>query len=179
MQWSIIFALNSFESFYRQWLFLSHWEWDQFRGSLCLRYRVRLELEHSVKRWDFNLSNFCFLCCFVFEKQILPVNIKGLAGSIATLANWFFSWLVTMTANLLLAWSSGGFSLSPSPSLSETIELFLDWNFRFFFFFWTGTFTLYALVSAFTVVFVTLWVPETKGKTLEELQALFRWANSK
>lgn len=102
------------------------------------------------------------------------MNIKGLAGSIATLANWFFSWLVTMTANLLLAWSSGGFSLSPSPSLSETIELFLDWNFRFFFFFWTGTFTLYALVSAFTVVFVTLWVPETKGKTLEELQALFR-----
>ena len=51
--------------------------------------------------------------CFVvvFGKQILPVNIKGLAGSIATLANWFFSWLITMTANLLLAWSSGGFSL--------------------------------------------------------------------
>ncbi|KAF8083964.1 hypothetical protein N665_0742s0013 [Sinapis alba] len=76
--------------------------------------------------------------------QILPVNIKGLAGSIATLANWFFSWVITMTANLLLAWSSG------------------------------GTFTLYGVVCAFTVVFVTLWVPETKGKTLEELQALFR-----
>uniref|UniRef100_A0A1J3IE87 Sugar transporter ERD6-like 6 n=1 Tax=Noccaea caerulescens TaxID=107243 RepID=A0A1J3IE87_NOCCA len=81
---------------------------------------------------------------WLIMSEILPVNIKGLAGSIATLANWFFSWLVTMTANLLLAWSSG------------------------------GTFTLYALVSAFTVVFVTLWVPETKGKTLEELQALFR-----
>jgi SP family facilitated glucose transporter-like MFS transporter 8 len=80
----------------------------------------------------------------LFDKQILPVNIKGLAGSIATLANWFFSWLITMTANLLLAWSSG------------------------------GTFTLYGLVCAFTVVFVTLWVPETKGKTLEELQSLFR-----
>ncbi|CAA7042664.1 unnamed protein product [Microthlaspi erraticum] len=81
---------------------------------------------------------------WLIMSEILPVNIKGLAGSIATLANWFFSWLITMTANLLLAWSSG------------------------------GTFTLYALVSAFTVVFVTLWVPETKGKTLEELQALFR-----
>ncbi|KAJ4909294.1 Sugar transporter ERD6-like 6 [Raphanus sativus] len=81
---------------------------------------------------------------WLIMSEILPVNIKGLAGSIATLANWFFSWLITMTANLLLAWSSG------------------------------GTFTLYGVVCAFTVVFVTLWVPETKGKTLEELQALFR-----
>ncbi|KAL1210163.1 Sugar transporter ERD6-like 6 [Cardamine amara subsp. amara] len=81
---------------------------------------------------------------WLIMSEILPVNIKGLAGSIATLFNWFFSWLITMTANLLLAWSSG------------------------------GTFTLYGLVCAFTVVFVTLWVPETKGKTLEELQALFR-----
>nr|GEZ26299.1 sugar transporter ERD6-like 6 [Tanacetum cinerariifolium] len=50
---------------------------------------------------------------------ILPVNIKGLAGSIATLANWFIAWLITMTAPLLLAWSSGGlFALSPfSPNM--------------------------------------------------------------
>ncbi|KAJ0229482.1 Sugar transporter ERD6-like 4 [Hirschfeldia incana] len=81
---------------------------------------------------------------WLIMSEILPVNIKGLAGSIATLANWFFSWLITMTANLLLAWSSG------------------------------ATFTIYGVVCAFTVVFVTLWVPETKGKTLEEIQALFR-----
>ncbi|KAL1207799.1 Sugar transporter ERD6-like 4 [Cardamine amara subsp. amara] len=81
---------------------------------------------------------------WLIMSEILPVNIKGLAGSIATLANWFVSWLVTMTANMLLAWSSG------------------------------GTFTLYALVCGFTVAFVSLWVPETKGKTLEEIQVLFR-----
>ncbi|CAN7096197.1 unnamed protein product [Brassica rapa subsp. narinosa] len=81
---------------------------------------------------------------WLIMSEILPVNIKGLAGSIATLANWFVSWLVTMTANMLLAWSSG------------------------------GTFTLYAFVCGFTVAFVSLWVPETKGKTLEEIQALFR-----
>jgi len=40
--------------------------------------------------------------------QILPINIKGLAGSVATLSNWLFSWLVTLTANMLLDWSSGG-----------------------------------------------------------------------
>ncbi|KAK2981600.1 hypothetical protein RJ640_011130 [Escallonia rubra] len=81
---------------------------------------------------------------WIIMSEILPVNIKGLAGSVATLANWFTAWAVTMTANLLLTWSSG------------------------------GTFTVYALVSAFTIVFVTLWVPETKGRTLEEIQGAFK-----
>ncbi|XP_054823214.1 sugar transporter ERD6-like 6 [Prosopis cineraria] len=76
--------------------------------------------------------------------EILPVNIKGLAGSGATLLNWFTSWGITMTANLLLSWSSG------------------------------GTFTIYAVVGAFTIVFVAIWVPETKGRTLEEIQSSFR-----
>ncbi|MFS7939114.1 hypothetical protein Hanom_Chr05g00447901 [Helianthus anomalus] len=43
--------------------------------------------------------------------QILPVNIKGLAGSIATLANWFICWIVTLTAPLLLSWNDGGLSV--------------------------------------------------------------------
>lgn len=81
---------------------------------------------------------------WIIMSEILPINIKGLAGSIATLANWFIAWLVTMTANFLLNWSSG------------------------------GTFTLYMLVSVFTVAFVSIWVPETKGRTLEEIQGSFR-----
>ncbi|PON67653.1 Sugar/inositol transporter [Parasponia andersonii] len=80
---------------------------------------------------------------WVIMSEILPVNIKGLAGSIATLANWLTSWVITMTANLLLNWSSG------------------------------GTFTIYTIVTAFTVVFATLWAPETKGRTLEEIQLSF------
>ncbi|XP_057722704.1 sugar transporter ERD6-like 6 [Arachis stenosperma] len=81
---------------------------------------------------------------WLIMSEILPINIKGFAGSFATLANWFFSWLITLTANMLLDWSSG------------------------------GTFTIYAVVCAFTVVFVSIWVPETKGKTLEEIQRSFR-----
>ncbi|CAK9317246.1 unnamed protein product [Citrullus colocynthis] len=81
---------------------------------------------------------------WVIMSEILPINIKGLAGSMATLANWFIAWLVTMTANLLLEWSNG------------------------------GTFAIYMLVSAFTMAFVMLWVPETKGRTLEEIQFSFR-----
>ncbi|KAI4320984.1 hypothetical protein MLD38_034411 [Melastoma candidum] len=80
---------------------------------------------------------------WVIMSEILPMNIKGLAGSIATLANWFVAWVVTMTANLLLNWSPG------------------------------GTFMIYTVVSAFTIVFVALWVPETKGRTLEEIQRSF------
>lgn len=39
----------------------------------------------------------------------------------------------------------------------------------------TGTFTIYTIVTAFTVAFVSLWVPETKGRSLEEIQSSFRW----
>ncbi|OMO75114.1 Sugar/inositol transporter [Corchorus olitorius] len=81
---------------------------------------------------------------WVIMSEILPINIKGLAGSVATLSNWFFAWVITMTANLLLDWSSG------------------------------GTFTIYMLVSAFTIGFVARCVPETKGRGLEEIQSSFR-----
>ncbi|KAE8791136.1 sugar transporter ERD6-like 4 [Hordeum vulgare] len=69
----------------------------------------------------------------LFAIVILPVSIKSLAGSLATLANWLTSFGITMTANLLLSWSAG------------------------------GTFVCY------TLVFVILWVPETRGRTLEEI----------
>eukprot|EP00262_Sarcandra_glabra_P022386 TRINITY_DN9902_c0_g1_i1.p1 TRINITY_DN9902_c0_g1~~TRINITY_DN9902_c0_g1_i1.p1 ORF type:complete len:493 (+),score=52.78 TRINITY_DN9902_c0_g1_i1:270-1748(+) len=81
---------------------------------------------------------------WIIMSEILPVNIKGLAGSIATLANWFTCWGVTMTANLLLDWSNG------------------------------GTFTIYTVVCAFTLAFVILWAPETKGRGLEEIQSSFK-----
>ncbi|PKA62026.1 Sugar transporter ERD6-like 6 [Apostasia shenzhenica] len=81
---------------------------------------------------------------WVIMSEILPVNIKGLAGSVATLANWLTAWIVTMTATLLLNWSTG------------------------------GTFAIYALVAIFALVFVIIWVPETKGRTLEEIQWSFR-----
>ncbi|KAL1539547.1 sugar transporter ERD6-like 6 [Salvia divinorum] len=81
---------------------------------------------------------------WLIMSEILPPKIKGLAGSVATLLNWFISWIITMTAPLLLAWSSG------------------------------GTFTFYATMCVVTVAFVAIWVPETKGKTLEEIQQSFR-----
>ncbi|AQK88621.1 Sugar transporter ERD6-like 6 [Zea mays] len=81
---------------------------------------------------------------WIIMSEILPVSIKCVAGSFATLANWLTSFGITMTANLLLNWSAA------------------------------GTFASYMMVSAFTLVFVILWVPETKGRTLEEIQWSFQ-----
>lgn len=81
---------------------------------------------------------------WLIMSEILPVNIKSLAGSTATLANWFFAWVVTLTANMMLNWSNG------------------------------GTFTIYTVMCILTVAFVSLYVPETKGRTLEEIQWSFR-----
>ncbi|CAD6332826.1 unnamed protein product [Miscanthus lutarioriparius] len=81
---------------------------------------------------------------WIIMSEILPVSIKSLAGSFATLANWLTSFGITMTANLLISWSAG------------------------------GTFATYMIVSALTLMFVIVWVPETKGRTLEEIQWSFR-----
>jgi len=47
-----------------------------------------------------------------------------------------------------------------------TAHFLLDWSNA-------GTFTIYAIFSAFNVAFALLWVPETKDRTLEEIQASF------
>lgn len=40
--------------------------------------------------------------------QIFPINIKGAAGGLATLVNWFGAWAISYTFNFLLSWSSYG-----------------------------------------------------------------------
>ncbi|CAN1234088.1 Sugar transporter ERD6-like 7 [Linum perenne] len=78
---------------------------------------------------------------WVIMSEIFPINIKGTAGGFATLVNWFGAWAVSYTYNFLMSWSS------------------------------YGTFFLYAAVNALAIVFVIKVVPETKGRTLEQIQA--------
>ncbi|GAB2220274.1 hypothetical protein Droror1_Dr00007918 [Drosera rotundifolia] len=78
---------------------------------------------------------------WVVMSEVFPINIKGIAGSLATLVNWFGAWAVTYTFNFLMSWSS------------------------------YGTFILYAAINALAIVFVVYVVPETKGRSLEEIQA--------
>ncbi|KAF3436355.1 hypothetical protein FNV43_RR23447 [Rhamnella rubrinervis] len=91
-----------------------------------------------------------FIACFsigmgavpwIVMSEIFPINIKGQAGSLATLVNWFGAWACSYTFNFLMDWSS------------------------------YGTFILYAAINALAMVFIITVVPETKGKTLEQIQA--------
>ncbi|KAJ8769759.1 hypothetical protein K2173_005965 [Erythroxylum novogranatense] len=78
---------------------------------------------------------------WVLMSELFPLNVKGLAGSLVTMVNWFGSWTVSFTFTFLLSWSS------------------------------FGTFYLYACICLMAIIFIIKLVPETKGKTLEEIQA--------
>lgn len=78
---------------------------------------------------------------WVIMAEILPLNIRGSAGSLATFTNLFISWIVSYVFNFLLEWS---------PS---------------------GTFFILASFSGLAILFVAMMVPETKGRTLEEIEA--------
>ncbi|CAK7340811.1 unnamed protein product [Dovyalis caffra] len=86
---------------------------------------------------------------WIITSEIFPINVKGSAGSLCNLIYWFCSWVVSYTFNFLLEWSStGDASLLPiSLSLASLC------------------------VSAFGFLFIVTLVPETKGRSLEEIQA--------
>ncbi|XP_011011018.1 PREDICTED: sugar transporter ERD6-like 16 [Populus euphratica] len=77
---------------------------------------------------------------WVIMSEIFPINIKGIAGSLVVLVNWSGAWAVSFTFNFLMDWSS------------------------------SGTFFVYSGFSVLTFLYVAKFVPETKGKTLEEIQ---------
>jgi len=76
--------------------------------------------------------------------EIFPSHIRGKAVAVATGANWFSAWLVAQ------------FFLSLVGLISEA-----------------GTFWLFAAFCIATLVFVQRVVPETKGRSLEELELLW------
>ncbi|XP_054778745.1 sugar transporter ERD6-like 5 isoform X2 [Prosopis cineraria] len=95
--------------------------------------------------------SFCFEEAHLFSKLapilvligilIYPINIKGSAGSLITVTNFLCSWMVTYTCNFMMEWSE------------------------------SGTFFIYTIFSGSLLLFVTMLVPETKGRSLEQIHA--------
>ncbi len=81
---------------------------------------------------------------WVVMSEIFPTRIRGRAMSIATVCLWIACFLVSLTF----------------PTMLEKLD-------------GAVTFGIYAVMCAITFVFVLLVVPETKGKTLEEIEK--RW----
>ena len=82
--------------------------------------------------------------CWVLISEIFPNTIRSQAVAIAVAMQWVSNFLVSSTFPSLSAWSVG------------------------------GTYLIYAIMALLSIVFVWKFVPETKGKTLEEMSALWK-----
>ena len=82
--------------------------------------------------------------CWVLISEIFPNTIRGQAVAIAVAAQWVSNFVVSSTFPSLSEWSVG------------------------------GTYLIYAVFSLLSAVFVLRFVPETKGKTLEDMTRLWK-----
>ncbi|HZK03526.1 MAG TPA: D-xylose transporter XylE [Bacteroidaceae bacterium] len=82
--------------------------------------------------------------CWVLISEIFPNTIRGKAVAIAVAAQWISNYIVSSTFPSLSDWSVG------------------------------GTYLIYAGFSILSALFVFKLVPETKGKTLEDMTALWK-----
>lgn len=82
--------------------------------------------------------------CWVLISEIFPNKIRGRAVAIAVAAQWTANYLISSTYPAMMELSSG------------------------------GTYWFYGIMSVLSFIFVWKMVPETKGKTLEEMEKLWK-----
>lgn len=90
--------------------------------------------------------------CWVLIAEIFPNTIRGAAVAIAVAFQWIFNWIVSSTFVPMFNMKTAS-----------------DPNFGHWF-----TYGLYGLICVAAAVFVWRLVPETKGKTLEEMSKLWK-----
>lgn len=81
------------------------------------------------------------VCIWLINAEVYPLFVRGKGAALGAFSHWFFDLIVTLT------------TLSLVTALGATY-----------------TFWLYALISIGALVFIFYLVPETKGKTLEEIE---------
>ncbi|XP_041792737.1 solute carrier family 2, facilitated glucose transporter member 8 [Chelmon rostratus] len=77
--------------------------------------------------------------------EIFPVKVRGFASAVCVLTNWSMAFIVTKT-------------------FQDMMNLLTS----------AGTFWLFASMCIINVIFTIAFIPETKGKTLEQIEATFR-----
>lgn len=88
--------------------------------------------------------------CWVLLAEIFPNSIRG-ALSIAVAAQWIANWIVSLTF----------------PMLNDNVWLTEKFNHGF-------AYWIYGIMSILSAIFMWKFVPETKGKTLEEMEHLWK-----
>ena len=90
--------------------------------------------------------------CWVLIAEIFPNTIRGAAVAIAVAFQWIFNWIVSSTFVPMFNMKTAG-----------------DPDFGHWF-----TYGLYGVICVFAALFVWRIVPETKGKTLEDMSKLWK-----
>lgn len=82
---------------------------------------------------------------WLLNAEIYPLGVRSKAAGVGTMANWTFNFIVSLTFLLLIE------------ALGRS-----------------GAFWLYGGIGVLTLIFCWTLVPETKGKHLEDIQAIFQ-----
>ncbi|KAM8865621.1 solute carrier family 2, facilitated glucose transporter member 8 [Synchiropus picturatus] len=77
--------------------------------------------------------------------EIFPVKVRGFASAVCVLTNWTMAFIITKTFQDMMTTMTSA-----------------------------GTFWLFASMCVLNVIFTVVFVPETKGRTLEQIEAIFR-----
>ncbi|XP_005812518.1 solute carrier family 2, facilitated glucose transporter member 8 [Xiphophorus maculatus] len=82
---------------------------------------------------------------WLIMSEVIPIRVRGFAGAAVVLSNWGMAFVVTKT-------------------FQDMMNLITS----------AGTFWLFACMCGLNIIFTVIFVPETKGKTLEQIEALFK-----
>ena len=121
-----------------------------FAGLAAIYFLIGLCYHGGVQGWPMLVLVLAAIACYAMSlapvtwvviAEIFPNRIRGAAMSVAVMALWLACFLLTYTFPMLNAWLGSA-----------------------------GTFWLYGAICVLGVVFIFLKLPETKGKTLEEIE---------
>lgn len=82
---------------------------------------------------------------WLIMSEIFPAKVRGFASAVCVLTNWSMAFIVTKT-------------------FQDMMDLLTS----------AGTFWLFSCMCIANVIFTMAFIPETKGKTLEQIEATFR-----